>query len=212
MINIELLDVMGDDRTVVNAARVSFNKQTETMRPQDDKLIRYLAEHKHWTPFRHPQISIRVKAPIFLARQLVKHQVGLSWNEVSRRYVDDDPTFFWPDEWRKKPDGFVKQGSGEPFSHVQSIVLDDLYDSVIACCSDAYHKMLDYGVAPEMARMCLPVSMMTEWIWSGSLLAFAHVFNERSAEGAQAEAREFAYKLDAVIYPLFHTSWEVLTR
>ena len=206
-INIELLDVMGNDSSISNAARVSFIKWKDEFEEQDAKLIKYLAAHKHMTPFRHNQIQIRCKAPIFLVRQLGKHQVGLSWNEVSRRYVDDGFEFFFPEEWRGRPEGSIKQGSS-------GVVTDSRvqagYKQLVSDCLEQYELMIEAGVAPELARMILPQSMLTEWVWSGNLLAFAHVYKERIASGAQLEAQCFAKKLEAIIRPLFPVAWSAL--
>lgn len=206
-INIELVDVMGNDSSVSNSARVSFNKWKDTFDESDEKLIKYLASHKHMTPFRHTQVQIRCKAPIFLVRQLGKHQAGLSFNEVSRRYVSTTPEFFFPEEWRGRPEGSIKQGSSGVItdSHVQAG-----YKQLVSDCLGQYEFMIETGVAPELARMILPQSMLTEWIWSGNLLAFAHVYKERIASGAQLEAQDFAKKLDTVIRPLFPVAWSAL--
>lgn len=216
-IKIELVDVMGNDSSVSNSARVSFNKWKEEFDEQDEKLIKYLAKHRHMTPFRHTQVQIRCKAPIFLVRQLGKHQAGLSWNEVSRRYVKTEPKFFIPSEWRSVPDGSIKQGSGsEVVTHlrdednVRTISVDSAYRDYIESAVNLYNNMLEDGVAPEMARMVLPQSMQTEWIWSGNILAFAHVYKERIASGAQLEAQDFAKKLDEVIRPIFPVAWSAL--
>jgi thymidylate synthase (FAD) len=194
----------------------------------DKKLIKYLADHKHMTPFRHNQIQIRCHAPIFLARQLGKHQSGLSWNEVSRRYVDSEPEFYIPDEWRGRPDGSIKQGSGGVVKDCNYIVakvdyneeygyrfevtdsIEDVYAHLINESIEAYEEMLSNNVAPEMARMILPQSMMTTWWWTGNLLAFAHVYKERVSSGAQLEAQHFAKELDKVIRPLYPESWQAL--
>lgn len=224
-IKIELVDHMGTDLSVVNAARVSFNKESNwngfgNLPDKDKKLIEYLASHKHMTPFRHNAIEIRCKAPIFLARQLGKHQAGLSWNEVSRRYVDSEPEFYVPDEWRGRPDGSIKQGSdgivvdipwynGDGVSDPE-IPVKDAYSFVLDEVLDIYNRLIASDVAPEMARMVLPQSMMTEWIWTGNLLAFAHVYKERINEGAQLEAQWFAEELDKVIRPLFPVAWKAL--
>jgi thymidylate synthase (FAD) len=148
-----------------------------------------------------------------LARQLGKHQAGLSWNEVSRRYVDTPPDFYKPDEWRGRPDGSIKQGSGLNISLPQ--IKDhgwvtDPYTYATVACAHAYSSMLEHGVAPEMARMVLPQSMMTTWIWSGNLLAFNHVYKERIAEGAQLEAKDFAQKLGVILEQLFPVSFKAL--
>jgi len=229
-IKVVLKDSMGSDLSTVNSARVSFDKESEfevvkdgvgcdlhweyqKLKSSDEKLINYLASHKHLTPFRHNQIQIRCSAPIFLARQLGKHQAGLSWNEVSRRYVDNPPEFFTPDEWRGRPDGSIKQGSGGVVDELvvyDRLFVPDAYLLAVDHCETLYNGMVEKGVAPEMARMILPQSMMTEWYWSGNLLAFAHIYKERIAEGAQLEAQWFAEELDSVIRPLFPVSWAAL--
>ena len=217
-IEVALVDVMGNDSSVSNSARVSFNKWKEEFDTQDAKLIKYLADHKHMTPFRHTQVQLRCKAPIFLVRQLGKHQAGLSWNEVSRRYVKTDPEFFIPEQWRAAPEGSIKQGSGGfvsdtiEFDTTSGFTSDveGAYDYVVETCLDVYNQFISKGVAPEMARMVLPQSMLTEWIWSGNILAFAHVYKERIASGAQLEAQDFAKKLDEIIRPLFPVAWAAL--
>jgi thymidylate synthase (FAD) len=227
-IKIELIDHMGTDLSTVNSARVSFDKESEfdadaeeygVLKESDEKLIKYLAKHKHMTPFRHNQIQIRCHAPIFLVRQLGKHQAGLSWNEVSRRYVDSEPEFFMPDEWRGRPDGSIKQGSGGVVDKINNLYYGEeekryeareAYKSVTTDVLNLYTSMIDSNVAPEMARMVLPQSMMTSWYWTGNLLSFAHVYKERIAEGAQLEAQWFAEELDKAIRPLFPESWSAL--
>lgn len=216
-IKIELVDVMGDDSSVSNSARVSFNKWKEDFDEQDEKLIKYLAKHRHMTPFRHTQVQIRCKAPIFLVRQLGKHQAGLSWNEISRRYVKTEPEFFIPEDWRSVPEGSIKQGSGalvvthlRDEENVRTISVDSAYRDYVDNAVNLYSRMLEDGVAPEMARMVLPQSMQTEWIWSGNILAFSHVYKERIASGAQLEAQDFAKKLDEIVRPLFPSAWSAL--
>jgi thymidylate synthase (FAD) len=174
---VALLDHMGSDLSVVNAARVSFSKVSLEMTEADKKLIKYLAKHDHWTPFAHTSISLRIKAPIFVARQLGKHQVGLVWNETSRRYVKDTPEFYEPETWRAAAEN-VKQGSSETevITHdSEGYSLDDRLEEVIAGALNLYEEMIAVGVSPEQARMVLPQSMMTEWVWTGSLLAFVRV-------------------------------------
>lgn len=207
-ISVELLDHMGDDLTITNVARVSFNKWKEEFDSKDERLINYLAEHEHTSPFRHNSIQIRCKAPIFLARQLMKHQVGLSWNEISRRYVDTDIEFFEPEEWRSRPKDGIKQGSGEVITH--SGLAN--YRTAVKRCLDTYEYLLAINVAPEMARMVLPQSMLTDWVWTGSLQAFYHVYRLRSGEGSQKEAQVFAKKLEEVIEPLFPKAWVALKK
>ena len=212
---IELLDFHGSDNAIANAARVSFADFGDWndipdgySKEQRDRLITYLANHRHTTPFRHTSVSIRCKAPIFIARQLGKHQAGLSWNEVSRRYVKGGIEFHTPSVWRSAPDGSIKQGSAGVHPH--SDVLRREYDDLLDTVSCLYTDMIASGVAPEQARMVLPQSMMTEWVWTGNILAFAHVYKERIAPGAQLEAQEFAKELDAVIRPIFPQAWGAL--
>ena len=210
-IEVNLIDSAGGDISVVNSARVSFNKEVSSMTGRDEKLIKYLAEHQHMTPFRHNFIQLRCKVPLFLARQLMKHQAGLTWNEESRRYIDYLPEFYKPEEWRKRPDKSIKQGSSEGVSEGVNAVVDASYAATLGMCINQYKASLERGVAPEMARMILPQSMMVNFIWTGNLLAFSHVYNLRSGDGAQVEAREFAELLSNAIKPAFPISWEALT-
>jgi len=179
--NVTIIDKMGSDLSVVNAARVSFAKMKDKFEDNDERLIKYLAEHNHWSPFGHASLQFRIKAPVFVARQLVKHQVGLVWNEVSRRYVDDKPEFYLPFMWREKAEN-KKQGSAD--TEVEYDITD-----IVKATQTVYEDMLDKNIAPEMARMILPQNMMTEWYWSGTLYAFARVCNLRNKEDAQAETR-----------------------
>ncbi len=179
--NIQIVDKMGSDLTVVNSARVSFNKHKQEFGDNDEKLIAYLAKHNHWSPFSHCSLQFRIKAPIFVARQLVKHQVGLAWNEVSRRYVDDKPEFYIPFLWRERAEN-KKQGSAE--SEVEYDITD-----FVKSAKSLYSDMLESNIAPEMARMVLPQNMMTEWYWSGSLYAFTRVCNLRNKDDSQEETR-----------------------
>lgn len=205
---VELIDSAGGDLSVVNSARVSFNKEATEIVEGDERLINYLAKHRHDTPFRHNFIQLRCEVPIFLARQLMKHQAGLTWNEESRRYIDYLPEFYHPNGWRKRPDKSIKQGSGG--HHHFSPRFSREYDIYLTKALEFYEDLLDEGVAPEMARMVLPQSMMVNFIWSGNLLAFYHVWNLRSGEGAQEEAREFAELLRKAIEPAFPISWKAL--
>jgi len=215
---IEYLMHCGSDNTIANTARVSMeldgewkNLPANYTTEQRDKLIKYLARNQHTSPFRHNSITIRCEVPIFLARQLGKHQVGMSWNEVSRRYVDEPPEFWKPDLWRGRPDGSIKQGSSEEVTEATQFVVDDIYMNVLDVCEGSYQSLLDLGVAPEMARMVLPQSMKTQFIWTGSLMAFAHVYKLRIDGHAQKEAQDFAEELDKVIRPLFPVAWATLT-
>lgn len=208
--SVEYVDHMGSDLSVVNAARVSFGKVKTTMAEGDVKLINYLAKHNHWTPFAHAFVSLRIKAPIFVARQMVKHQVGLAWNEVSRRYVDDEPEFWFPKEYRGRPEN-MKQGSSGVITNDQpDFKLAAIVRWTAARCLDTYNDMLKCGVAPEQARMVLPQNTMTEWIWSGSLAAFSRVCKLRLDPHAQLESQELAGGIKAVVEPLFPVSFNAL--
>ncbi len=215
MIKTTYIDHMGSDLSVVNAARVSFGKKSdweyvgiaqEGLSKRDTKLVRYLAKHKHISPFGHAFASFHVKAPIFVARQLVKHKF-LRWNEISRRYVDDEPEFYVPDVWRGRSadkkqgsEGEVKLGTLD-----EAIVSDSPYDAL-----SAYKALLMSGVAPEQARMVLPQSTMTEWYWSGSLDAFADMCRLRCKEDTQYESRLVADQISEMMTGLFPVSWTAL--
>lgn len=238
---VDLIDHMGTDLDVVNAARVSFDKQSEYHQDpindvwyldhSDQKLITYLAKHKHWSPFSHCFAKFRIKAPIFVARQLQKHVIGLAWNEVSRRYVDSEPEFYEPLVWRKRAEN-VKQGSScqpvdnhfsdeiaksifnvpckhgdenQPFTNLG--MLDLLFKEQTRTF---YNALLKHGVAPEQARMVLPQSTYTEWIWSGSLYAFARVCKQRLDHHAQRETAQIADDIAEHMTTLFPVSWEAL--
>ena len=200
--NVNLIDVMGTDLSVVNAARVSFAKESNEFSKQDAKLIHYLAKHNHWSPFGHASLQFRIKAPIFVARQLVKHQVGLVWNEVSRRYVDDEPEFYVPSEWRLKADD-KKQGSSDE-------TIEYNLGSTLEFIKTTYQNMLKANIAPEMARMILPQNLYTEWYWSGSLMAFARVCNLRCKPDTQLETQQIANLIDIESKQHFPTSWRAL--
>lgn len=228
---VELIDHLGTDLTIVNAARVSFDKEstleedgyetiwiTEALTEQrkkyklsnqDAKLINYLAKHNHWSPFAHTSIQLRVNAPLFVARQLVKHQVGGVWNEVSRRYVDDEPVFYFPHKWRKRAEN-VKQGSSE--EGVDQPILDEQINRYTQRALNMYNSMLRYGVAPEQARMILPQNIMTSWYWTGSLMFFHRVFKQRAEAHAQLETQEVAIQIGEICNNLFPTSWRALCQ
>lgn len=231
---VTLIDTLGTDLTVVNAARVSFDKEsclevvgyeeevdldsrsvTSTpilkLKNGDEKLINFLAEHNHWSPFAHPQLQFRIKAPIFVARQLGKHQVGLVWNEISRRYVDSEPEFYFPDKWRKKnPD--KKQGSMEDEFVDLNFAENCTVKSVVLNCLHLYTVMLEQGVCAEQARMVLPQNMYTEWYWTGSLYAFARVCGLRLKKDTQAETRLIAEQISQLVSNKFPVSWKALTK
>ena len=195
-IKVELIDIMGSDLTVVNSARVSFSNVSDTFKDKDKGLINYLAKHDHWTPFAHVQLQFRIKAPVFVARQLVKHQIGMVWNEVSRRYVDSDPEFHHPEAWRKRA-ADKKQGSSDELFEGKRF--DARYKDLMLQAAAVFDNMIATGVAPEQARMVLPQSMMTEWIWTGSLAAFARLVKLRAASDAQLECQWVANMIDQEI-------------
>ena len=208
MTEVELIDRMGNDTSIVNAARVSFGKRVKEMSEGDTKLIRYLAKHNHWSPFGHASLQFRIKAPVFVARQLVKHQVGLTWNEISRRYVDYEPEFYEVDKWRGKPINKKQGSSEEEIEWIDRTTRTGALQSQVENVALAnYNRMLDAGVAPEQARMILPQSMMTEWYWSGTLYAFARICNLRCAEDAQYETRIVANLINDECERLFPISW-----
>jgi len=214
---VDYIDHMGSDVNVVNAARVSFAKEASTFDlEKDTKLINYLAKHNHWSPLAHTSVSIRVKAPIFMARQFVKHQIGLVWNEESRRYIDDTPTFWYPKSWRTRPEN-AKQGSGSDTVDIITYYgtqgkngMDDPVAISVDTALETYQTLLEKGVAPEQARMVLPQNTMTNWIWTGSLVAFARVCKLRLDSHAQVEAQELAQKINEVVAPLYPVSWAAL--
>jgi thymidylate synthase (FAD) len=211
--SVELIDSCGDDLSVVNAARVSFNKQSEfedtdtvchKLPDKDAKLINYLAKHKHKSPFNHCFMSFRVKAPIFVARQLVKHEY-LPWNEVSRRYVTDEPEFYIPENFRAKAEN-VKQGSSD--QHIA--FLSNPVQRASATALMVYDMLLEQDVCPEQARMVLPQNTMTEWIWSGTLFAFAKMCKLRLDAHTQRETQEIAKMIDKYAQVLYPVSWKAL--
>ena len=242
---VQLVDSMGSDLSVVNAARVSFDKisewdytvdpndvnslgvKTKTLKEADKRIIKFLARENHWTPFGHASLSFHIKAPLFVARQLGKHQVGLVWNEISRRYVDSSPEFYYPENWRKRNED-KKQGSHED-QFVEDIsfinpymgdisgnnvtITESVTKRVKTLTSQAYNiytEMLNAGVCPEQARMVLPQNMYTEWYWTGSLIAFARVCKLRLKKDTQKETREIAEQINRVSLELFPISWKSL--
>ena len=217
--HVEYIEHMGSDLMVANAARVSFAKTSEwetaedgtrRLSQRDQKLIKYLAEHNHWTPFAHPQITLRIKAPIFVRTQLFKHKVGFTENEVSRRYVTAEPEFYTPD-WRSAPTDGAKQGSSDFMYDPVVEDLDRVYNRIALESVEIYKTLLKEGVAPEQARALLPQGTYTEWWWTGSLSAYARVFKQRIDTHAQWECQEFAKAIGSIIEPLFPHSWAVLT-
>jgi thymidylate synthase (FAD) len=208
MIAVDFIDSMGSDDRVADAARVSFDKAAANYtRGQNARLLAYLAEHDHWSPFSHCFATFRVKAPFFVARQLQKHTVGLAWNEISRRYVDSPPEFYDPGNWRVRARN-LKQGSGEGV--VASPAALVAYEEAMGAARGAYETLIAVGVAPEQARMVLPMATMTEWYWSGSLAAWARVCRLRLAPDAQGETREVASEISRHMADLFPLSWAAL--
>ncbi len=230
--HVDLVDSMGSDLTVCNAARVSFSKDTEweideeavsrlresgssyhvedvqKLSERDGKLLKYLATHQHWTPFAHPQITMRIKAPISIRTQMFKHKQGFVENEISRRYVSFTPEFYYP-SWRGEPTHGAKQGSSDFISiHPEA---EKNFDNVLRLAVYTYDELLRNNVAPEQARFALPQAMYTEWYWTGSLAAYARFYKQRIDTHAQYEVREYAKAIGILIQPLFPVSWKYLT-
>lgn len=229
--HVQLVDCMGSDLTVVNSARVSFANESEwkehhpdaeerVLSSRDEKLIRYLAKHNHWTPFAHPQITLRIKAPISIRTQCFKHKQGFVENEVSRRYVDEAPEFYHP-KWRHRPDGNAKQGSdgwlecidggGETSGGFATHPLYESYKWLMEHSLRTYEELITSNVAPEQARFCLPQAMYTEWYWTGSLAAYARFYKQRIDSHAQWEIQEYGHAVGEIIRPHFPISWKYLS-
>ena len=215
MIEVTYIDHMGNDLSVVNAARVSFGKKSKlecidmvkgkfVLSNKDQKLINYLAKYKHKSPFNHSFVTFHVKAPIFVARQLVKHEY-MPWNEISRRYVDDEPEFYQPDVWRGRSED-KKQGSEGVINDIRPSVASNMVED----CRQNYNYLLAKGVSPEQARMVLPQSTMTEWYWSGTLYAFAKMCQLRCAKDTQQESREVAMQVAEYMEKIYPVSWDAL--
>jgi thymidylate synthase (FAD) len=251
-ISCEYIMHMGDDLNVVNNARVSFDKESDSLTEQDKSLIRFLATgfrksewnemiqsvrsmtdleiHKlflklrrhaaHWAPMAHPHVQMRIVAPIFLARQYVKHQIGLTWSEVSRRYTDGEPSFWFPEGWRARPEGGVKQGSSdECVDKIKSHCPDewsvfcrteDAAEEVVNKSLNLYLDMIESQVAPELARIILPQNMMVTWRWTGSLAAFARVGQQRLDSHAQKEAQILGREIGNIMASLFPVTWDAM--
>ena len=215
---VEYVDHLGTDLSPVNAARVSFDKISTELDDKDEKLISYLAKHDHWSPFAHTAVTLRLTMPVFVARQLMKHTVGFSWNEVSRRYVDTAPEFYTPDTWRKRADN-VKQGSSDETVDLVEYGEEcggswerDPYRDALDDALWTYNYLLDRGVAPEQARMILPQSMYTQTITTASVLGWTRLYNQRSDKHAQKEAQDVALLVRDIVEPLFPVSWKELTK
>lgn len=221
---VEYVDHMGDDLAIVNAARVSFDKVCDTWEgtmangwrepdsysaEDNTKLINYLAKHKHWTPFAHTAISLRMGAPVPIRTQCFKHKVGLVENEESRRYIKSTPVVYIPKAFRSIPEGSIKQGSGD--IHEDSEYWVEQYKYVTNIAVESYLNMIEAGVCPEQARLVLPQGAIVNWIWTGNLLSFANFYNKRIEASAQKEVQAVAAKVREVIEPLFPVSWKGLT-
>ena len=218
---VDYIQHCGTDLSVVNAARVSFNKESKIIDDKDIKLIKYLSDHEHTSPFNHAFLTVRVKAPIFVARQLVKHKF-MPWNEVSRRYVDSDPEFYVPYDWRFKADN-VKQGSRSS-GLTQQEIINELSSREDANgyvrtpnegnedCLITYKNLLEMGVCPEQARMVLPQSMYTEWYWSGTLGAFLDMLKLRLKTDTQQETRAIAEMIADIVKQYWPESYKAVLK
>jgi len=225
-ITVDLLDFMGDDLDVVNAAKVSFSKESiwewkeelecgvpvsiePVLAEKDAKLINYLAKHDHWTPFAHTALKFRVAAPVPIRTQCFKHKIGMVENEESRRYISTTPEIFIPEFFRAKPEGSIKQGSGE--EHYDSKFWVGQYDKLVSQCVSLYEELLDDGVCPEQARFILPQGAIVNWIWTGNLVSFANFFNKRTDPNAQREVQVVAELIGKEVENIFPVSWRALT-
>ena len=211
-LTVEYLAHMGGDLLVVNAARVSFAKWKDEFDDKDAGLLRYLEQHGHESPFFHPQVCLRITAPIYVARQLFRHEVGGSKNEVSRRYVTFEPVMDVPEVIRGFPTGNRKQGSGARLDGVQEVQAKRLMESAFKEAQRAYESLLQQGVAPEQARIVLPLALETQWIWTGSLAFFARVCRDRLASDAQEETQVVARQIAQIMKELFPAAWPVTLR
>ena len=206
--NAVLIDSMGGDLAAVNAARVSFAKKKDVFDEKDAKLVKYLASHGHTSPFFHIILQFRITAPIFVARQWYRHTVGFARNEESRRYIRNEPSVFHPTNWRSKPEGSIKQGSGSV--HQDSHFWDKDYKNLVDRSLRFYNKMIEDGVAPEQARMVLPQATETSWVETASLYAYARLCNERMQPDAQVEIRDLAEMVYNQCRDVAPVSWKEL--
>lgn len=209
--NVSYVDHMGTDDSIVNAARVSFAKTADNYsKEQNDKLNKYLADHGREMPFAHTAITLRVSAPISIRTQCFKHKVGFVENEESRRYLATEPTYYIP-KFREAPNMDLKQGSGGYIEDQLALAALDTYEAICAKAIESYKELLDLGVAPEQARFVLPQGMMTCWIWTGSLLAYARFYKLRTDPHAQKEIQLLALAVGDILSKLFPVSWDCLT-
>lgn len=208
--NVEYIDHMGNDESVASAARVSFDKRAETYPPDANHgLIRYLARNNHVIPFAHAVVTLRVTAPIAVRAQAFKHKVGFVESEISRRYVSEEPDWYLPVFRERAPN--VKQGSGAAFANPEQYDFQDAYEEAMDNCLGLYNRFIEAGVAPEQARFILPQGVMTQWVWTGSLLAFSRFYNLRADSHAQKEIQELAHMVSDIIAQLYPVSWAALT-
>jgi len=233
---VKLVDYHGDDLLVVNAARASFAKRSQwcyeegqgwvvdyedgeivylrevdnlkALCEKDKRLVRYLAKHNHWTPFGHPHVTFNFEIPVFVARQLMRHNVGIVWNEASRRYITIEPQVYWPKEWRSKPEGNIKQGSGAPME--LDFKTEDIIKGLVKEVVAWYNELVEEGVAPEVARSILPVGHYTYIYGTGSLYAWFRVWKLRADNHAQKEIQEVAEQIDDFMSVLYPVCWEAL--
>ena len=215
-IKVNLIDHMGGDSSIVRSARVSFANDKSTsnfpINEKDERLIKFLARHGHWTPFAHTCLTFYVQAPIFVARQLGKHQVGLVWNEVSRRYIDHEPDTYYFSEWRERALD-KKQGSKEtPIENQKASEASAIFEFIDRLSTDAYNRLLSIDVCPEQARSVLPMATMTRWYWTGSLYAFSRVCNLRLHGTSQKETAEVAKQISDICSDQFPVSWKALSE
>ena len=223
-IKAELLDWMGSDLDVANAARVSFNKESEyeyeelpagevlkfKLKESDEKLIKYLAKYDHWTPFAHTALKFRCSAPVPIRTQAFKHKIGMVENEESRRYISSTPEIYIPEFFRSKPEGNIKQGSGG--EHPCSSLLVAEYEELVNNCVKQYECMIGLGVCPEQARFILPQGAIVNWIWTGNLVSFANFYNKRTEATAQKEVQVLAESVGSKIKEIFPISWVALVK
>lgn len=203
----------GSDLSIANAARRSFDTEHQVHTEGDTRLIHFLIREGHWLPFRHPQLSFSCEAPVFVARQLGKHQVGMSWSEVSRRYKTTRMRFWYPETFRQAPTGNAKQGTGPSMSVFDQISWGARYNMLVNSCYELYEEAIDEGMAPEQARAMLPQSMLVYWTWTGSLLAWLHLIKERLHPSAQTETRQWVQSsIVPEISRLFPVTWEAIQK
>ena len=209
---VEYIDHMGSDASVVKAARVSFAADgLEFDGGRDSGLINYLAKHNHWTPFAHTSITLRMTAPVPIRTQCFKHKVGFSENEESRRYISSSPKFFIPQQFRKHPEGSVKQGSGEDMHPTGNKYWRRHFQSNNSMCLDSYEMAIAGGMCPEQARFLLPQGMEVSWYWTGSLSAYARFYKQRTDPHAQQEIKILALEVGEILKPLYPVAWGALT-